>query len=49
MVENKNVFSRRNLTEKMEVSLTFKSYRVFEAQEGHAEVRAKLKDLGYIE
>jgi sulfate transport system ATP-binding protein len=49
IVENKNVFSRRNLKEEMAVFLAFKSCRVFEAREGHAKVRAKLKDLGYIE
>ncbi len=47
--ENKVRFLRYQWNVGQEVFLVFKSYRVFEAQEGHAKLRQKLKDLGYLE
>ena len=49
LIQSKNGFDSLELSEGKKISLVFNSYRVFEAQEGHAEVRAKLKELGYIE
>ncbi|MCJ7679723.1 MAG: ABC transporter ATP-binding protein [Candidatus Aminicenantes bacterium] len=49
LIKSKNGFDSLELGEGKNISLVFNSYRVFEAQEGHAEVRAKLKELGYIE
>jgi sulfate transport system ATP-binding protein len=47
--ENKVRFLRYQWAVGQEVFLAFKSYRVFEAEEGHAKLRQKLKDLGYLE
>jgi len=47
--EDKNQFAQQQWREGQEVFLTFKTYRIFEAEEGHAKVREKLKELGYIE
>lgn len=47
--EDKNRFSQQQWQEGQDVFLTFKTYRIFEAEEGHAKVREKLKELGYIE
>jgi sulfate transport system ATP-binding protein len=47
--EDKNQFALKQWQEGQEVFLTFKTYRIFEAEEGHAKVREKLKELGYIE
>lgn len=49
IVENKSNFIQHRLREGQEAFLSFKSYRIFEAEEGHEKVREKLKDLGYIE
>ncbi|MDH4217512.1 MAG: ABC transporter ATP-binding protein [Candidatus Aminicenantes bacterium] len=49
VVENKNKFIQHKWKEEQEAFLSFKSYRIFEAEEGHEKVREKLKDLGYIE
>ena len=47
--ENKVRFLRYQWHVGQEVFLAFESYRVFEAEEGHAKLRQKLKDLGYLE
>lgn len=48
-IVGKERFAQLDLYPSDKIGLVFNNYRVFEAQEGHAEVRAKLKDLGYIE
>lgn len=47
--ENKVRFLSYRWHEGQEVFIAFKSYRIFEAEEGHAKLRQKLKDLGYLE
>jgi sulfate transport system ATP-binding protein len=47
--ENKVRFLRHRWQVEQKVFLAFKTYRVFEAKEGHAKLRQKLKDLGYLE
>ncbi len=47
--ENKVRFLHHQWHVGEEVFLAFKSYRVFQAEEGHAKLRQKLKDLGYLE
>jgi sulfate transport system ATP-binding protein len=47
--ENKVRFLRFRWSVGQEVFLSFKNYRIFEAEEGHAKLRQKLKDLGYLE
>lgn len=47
--ENKVRFLRYQWGVGQEVRLAFKNCRVFEAKEGHARLRQKLKDLGYLE
>ncbi|MBN1224465.1 MAG: ABC transporter ATP-binding protein [Candidatus Aminicenantes bacterium] len=49
VIENKNKFNREQWRVGQKVYLSFKDYRIFEAEEGHARVREKLKELGYIE
>jgi sulfate transport system ATP-binding protein len=47
--KNKNEFLKGSWQENRPVFLVFKSYRIFEAGEGHHRIREKLKELGYIE
>jgi len=49
VIENKNNFAREQWQVGQKVYLSLKDYRIFEAEEGHAKVREKLKELGYIE
>jgi len=48
-IENKNNLIDSQWLENQDVYLSLKSYRVFGAEEGHQQVRDKLKSLGYIE
>jgi sulfate transport system ATP-binding protein len=49
IIENKNNFIRHQWSTAQKVFLSFKDYRIFTAEGGHAKVREKLKELGYIE
>ncbi len=49
IIENKRSFLIHEWRENQKVFLSLKSYRIFKAYEGHAEVHQRLKDLGYIE
>jgi len=49
VVENKNSLSEGRWKENQPAYISFQSFRVFHAEEGHESVREKLKTLGYIE
>ncbi|MFO7865394.1 MAG: TOBE domain-containing protein, partial [Candidatus Aminicenantes bacterium] len=49
IIETKNRFLTSRLKKDMDVALKFKSCRVFNTGDGHARIRAQLKELGYIE
>jgi len=49
VVENKNNFVEQGWHSGQKVFVSFKDYRIFNAEEGHEKVREKLKELGYIE
>lgn len=48
-IENKSSYLHHNWSENQRVFLSFKSYRIFEAEQGHHKIHEKLKELGYIE
>jgi sulfate transport system ATP-binding protein len=49
VVENKNRILDLGLQVGRPAPLRFKAVRIFEAEEGHARIHEKLRDLGYIE
>jgi len=49
MIVGKTDFNRSPQEEGAQVFLNLKSFRLFSAEEGHAKLREKLRDLGYIE
>jgi len=49
LIVGKTDFNKSPREEGTRVFLNFKSFRVFGAEEGHAKLREKLRDLGYIE
>lgn len=49
IIENKKDIYREKWRENQNVYMYFKSYRIFQAEEGHQIVHEKLKEAGYIE
>lgn len=49
LIEYKRSKFLENWTDKKSIFLQFKSYRIFRAEEGHEQLREKLKENGYIE
>lgn len=49
LIVGKTDFNKFPRKEGTKVFLNLKSFRVFGAEEGHAKLKEKLRDLGYIE
>jgi sulfate transport system ATP-binding protein len=49
VIEHKRSFMHNKWREDQPAFTTFKSWRIFKAYEGHAEIHQRLKELGYIE
>ena len=49
VIENKSNLLQQQWHENQQVFLSLKSFRIFEAEEGHQKTDEKLKSLGYIE
>jgi len=49
VIENKHNIPQGQWHENQRVFLSFRSFRIFRAEEGHERIHEKLKELGYIE
>ena len=49
VIKEKNKVIDNQWQENQEVYLSLKSYRIFDAEQGHQSIHQKLKELGYIE
>ena len=48
-IKDKNIFLKEVWEKNQPAFIHFKQYKIFDASEGHREIREKLRQLGYIE